>query len=55
MTKLMVKCKNCGFKFPSFNQINEVAFETAVVSNNAEQCPGCSKMLAYSKKDYFFE
>jgi hypothetical protein len=55
MTKLMVRCKNCGFKFPSFTQINEVAFETAVVSNNAEEYPGCSKMLAYSKKDYFFE
>jgi len=51
----MVKCKNCGFKFPSFNQINEVAFETAVLVDNPEGCPGCSEMLAYSKKDYFFE
>jgi uncharacterized Zn finger protein len=55
MTKLMVRCKNCGLKFSSFTQINEVAFKTAVVSNNAEQCPGCSEILDYSKKDYFFE
>ena len=51
----MVRCKNCGFKFPSFTQINEVAFEAAALANSAEQCPGCSEMLAYSKKDYFFE
>ena len=49
----MVRCKNCGLRFPSFMQINEVAFETPV--NNSEQCPGCTEMLAYSKKDYFFE
>jgi hypothetical protein len=55
MTKLMVRCKNCRFKFPSFTQINEVAFETAAPSNNAEECPGCREMLAYYKKDYFFE
>ena len=42
-----------GFEFPSFTQINEVAFETEVIANNAKQCPVCSKMLAYSKKDYF--
>ena len=51
----MVRCKNCRFKFPSFTQINEVAFETAAPSNNAEECPGCREMLAYYKKDYFFE
>lgn len=51
----MVRCKNCKFKFPSFTQINEVAFETAASNNNVEECPGCSEMLAYSKKDYFFE
>ena len=51
----MVRCKNCGFKFPSFTQINEVAFEATALSNNAEQCPNCDEMLAYSKKDYFFE
>ena len=55
MTKLMVKCKNCGFKFPSFTQMNEVAFKTAVLTNSAEECPGCSETLAYSKRDYFFE
>ena len=36
-------------------QINEVALETAALANNAEECPSCSEMLAYSKKDYFFE
>ena len=51
----MVKCKNCGFKFPSFTQINEVAFKTAVLTNNLEECPGCSEILAYGKRDYFFE
>jgi hypothetical protein len=51
----MVRCKNCGFKFPSFTQINEVAFEATALANNAEQCPNCDEMLAYSKKDYFFE
>jgi hypothetical protein len=55
MTKLMVKCKNCGFKFPSFTQMNEVAFKTAVLTNSAEECPGCNETLAYSKRDYFFE
>jgi C4-type Zn-finger protein len=55
MTKLVVKCKNCGFKFPSFTQMNEVAFKTAVLTNSAEECPGCSETLAYSKRDYFFE
>ena len=24
----MVRCKNCGLKFPSFYVINEVAFKT---------------------------
>ena len=47
----MVRCKNCGFKFPSFTQINEAT----ALANNAEQCPSCDEMLAYSKKDYFFE
>jgi hypothetical protein len=51
----MVKCKNCGFKFPSFTQINEVAFETTPIAITAEQCPGCNEMLSYSKSDYFFE
>ncbi|HKG30247.1 MAG TPA: hypothetical protein VKA91_03160 [Nitrososphaeraceae archaeon] len=51
----MVKCKNCGFKFPSFTQINEVAFETTPFEITAEQCPGCNEMLSYSKSDYFFE
>jgi hypothetical protein len=51
----MVRCKNCGLRFPSFMQINEVAFETVTPVNNSEQCPGCTEMLAYSKKDYFFE
>ena len=55
MTKLMVRCKNCGFKFPSFTQINEVAFETSALTNTAEECPGCSELLTYSKKDYFSE
>ena len=50
----MVRCKNCGLRFPSFMQINEVAFETVAPVNNSEQCPGCSEMLAYSKKDYFY-
>jgi hypothetical protein len=54
LTKLMVKCKNCGFKFPSFTQINEVAFETTPIAITAEQCPGCNEMLSYSKNDYFF-
>ena len=53
MTKLMVRCKNCRFKFPSFTQINEVAFETAAPSNNAEECPGCREMLAYIRKTIF--
>jgi hypothetical protein len=51
----MVRRKNCGLKFPSFMQINEVAFKTVPPINNSEQCPGCNEMLAYSKKDYFFE
>ena len=55
MTKLVVKCKNCGFKFPSFTQMNEVAFKTAVLTNSVEECPGCNETLAYSKRDYFFE
>ena len=56
MIKMMVKCKNCGFRFPSFNQINEVAFEEATeLSNNPEQCPSCSQMSSYNKEDYFFE
>jgi hypothetical protein len=55
MTKLMVRCKNCKFKFPSFTQINEVAFEIAAPNNTVEECPGCKEMLAYSRKDYFFE
>jgi hypothetical protein len=55
MVKLMVRCKSCRLKFPSFNQINEVAFETAALSNNVEECPSCSQMLTYNKKDYFFE
>ena len=56
MIKMMVKCKNCGFRFPSFNQINEVAFEEAAeLSNNTEQCPSCSQMSSYNKEDYFFE
>jgi hypothetical protein len=55
MTKLMVRCKNCKFKFPSFTQMNEVAFETAAPNSNVEECPGCKEMLAYSRKDYFFE
>jgi uncharacterized protein with GYD domain len=39
MVILMVKCKNCGFKFPSFTQMSEVAFKTAALTNNAEECP----------------
>jgi C4-type Zn-finger protein len=48
----MVRCKNCKFKFPSFTQMNEVAFETAAPISNVEECPGCKEMLAYSRKDY---
>ena len=33
--------------------MNEVAFKTAVLTNSAEECPDCSEMLAYSKRDYF--
>lgn len=51
----MVRCKKCGFKFPSFTQMNEVTFKTAVLTNSAEECPDCSETLAYSKRDYFFE
>ena len=51
----MVKCKNCGFIFPSFTQINEVAFKTAELANNPEECPDCNEVLAYGKRDYFFE
>ncbi len=54
LTKLMIKCKNCGSKFPSFTQINEVAFETTPIAKT-EQCPSCNEMLSYSKNDYFFE
>jgi hypothetical protein len=35
-------------------QINKVAFKTVASVNNSEQCPGCTEMLAYSKKDYCF-
>jgi hypothetical protein len=42
----MVRYKNCGFKFPSFTQINEVAFEIAALMNNAEECPGWNEMFA---------
>lgn len=55
MAKLMVRCKNCKFKFPSIMQINEVAFETVPIAITAEQCPSCDQMLTYHKKDYFFE
>ena len=36
----MIRCKNCGLSFPSFVQINEVAFKTVAPVNNSEQCPG---------------
>jgi hypothetical protein len=56
MAKLMVRCKACRFRFPAFNQINEVAFETIpLLSNNPEQCPRCGQMSTYNKGDYFFE
>ena len=32
-----------------------MAFETAALANNAEQCRGCGEMLAYNKKDCFWD
>jgi hypothetical protein len=52
---LMVKCKNpsCGFEYPSANQMDEIAFQVASLSNMSEECPQCGRVSTYDKPDYF--
>jgi hypothetical protein len=42
---LMVKCKNpsYGFEYPSANQMDEIAFQVARLSNMSEECPHCNR------------
>ena len=55
MTKLMVRRKKLWVRISFiYTNLNEVAFGTTIFTNTVEECPGCSKLLAYSKKDHFF-
>ena len=55
MTRLMVKCKNCGFELPAATQMNEEAFISTNIENNNESCYKCKKTFAYNKSDYYFK
>jgi len=55
MTRLMVKCKNCGFELPAATQMNEEAFIATNIENNNESCYKCKKTFAYNKSDYYFK
>ncbi len=55
MTRLMVKCKNCGFELPAATQMNEEAFIATNIENNNESCHKCKKTFAYNKSDYYFK
>jgi hypothetical protein len=55
MTRLMIKCKNCGFELPAATQMNEEAFMAINIENNNESCHKCNRTFAYNKSDYYFE
>lgn len=53
---LKVKCPNGDHSFATRAiSMDEMSFQTCVISDMSEPCPICNKMVTYSKKDMFFE
>jgi len=52
---LYVKCKKCGFEFPSGIAMDKESFETSSLIGNNHSCPQCGTRGQYNKEDYFFK
>ena len=55
MTKMMIKCKNCGFDFASQFQESEESFKAANAIDSTEACPKCTQVFKFNKSDFFFK
>ena len=50
---LVVKCRVCGYVFPSMVQIDQLEYgKTAILEDRTETCPKCGKTSTYSTEDY---
>ena len=50
---LVVKCRVCGYVFPSMVQIDQLEYgKTAILEDRTETCPKCGKTSRYSTEDY---
>jgi DNA-directed RNA polymerase subunit M/transcription elongation factor TFIIS len=53
---LVVKCRGCGYVFPSMVQIDQLEYgKTAILEDRTETCPKCGKISTYSTEDYWFQ
>ncbi|MDQ5877269.1 MAG: hypothetical protein M3288_10525 [Thermoproteota archaeon] len=53
---LVVKCRGCGYVFPSRVQIDQLEYgKTAILEDRTETCPKCGKTSNYNTEDYWFQ
>lgn len=53
---LVVKCRGCGYVFPSMVQIDQLEYgKTAILEDRTETCPKCGKTSSYNTEDYWFQ
>jgi len=55
MPPLYIKCKNCGFEFPSGIAMTPKSYESSSLVGNYHRCPKCGASNRYNKEDYFFK
>ena len=51
MTKLKVKCPNCGEEVETGMEMNEEQFKKALLKGSKVECPGCGEEITWGKKD----
>ena len=52
---LYVKCKICGFEFPTGIAMDQKGFAASSLIGNYHACPRCGATSQYNKEDYFFK